>query len=110
MAEMAAAAPAMHLGAGTEPGLVGRSRDRVGQRLEEAWPAGAAVELGSGIIERQAAAGAGEDALAMLVVERAGKGRLGMRLAQHGELRLGQQLAPLRLGLLDLESAGRHRR
>ena len=50
---------------------VGRGADRVRQRLIEARPAGAALELGLRREQRQVAAGAGEGALALLAIERA---------------------------------------
>src|SRR5215213_1461334 len=45
VAEMAAAAAAMHFGAGHQKGLVHRRADRVWQRLPETRPAGAAFEF-----------------------------------------------------------------
>src|SRR6202035_2508017 len=48
VAEMAATASAMHLGAQHAEGPVFRLADRVLQRLVEARPAGAAFELGLG--------------------------------------------------------------
>src|ERR1700759_26022 len=71
VAEMAAAAAAMDLGAQHAEGAVFRLADRILQRLVEAGPAGAAFELGVGGEQRQVAAGAGEGALAMLLQERA---------------------------------------
>ena len=49
----------------------------VGERLGEAWPAGAAFELGAAVEQRQAAQLAGEDAGALLVEEDAAERRLG---------------------------------
>ncbi len=78
--------------------------DRLGaERPGEGGPSGVAVELVLGGIERPIAACAAEDAIAMLVVQRAGEGPLGRRLAQHliGEGRQGP--LPLGVGLLDPE-------
>src|SRR2546421_4177672 len=83
VAEMAAAATAMHLGACHEQAAVAGGADGVLQRRVEAGPAGAAVELGGGGEERQIAAGAGIGAGAVLLVEGAGAGALGAVLAQH---------------------------
>src|SRR5207249_5517142 len=64
------------------------------QRLEEARPAGAAVELRLRAEEREAAGGAEEGPLALLVVQRAGPRSLAGRLEEHGaRLRL-EALAP----------------
>src|SRR6202043_1987748 len=71
VAEMAAATPAVDLGAGHAEGGILAFADRIFQRLIEARPAGAALELGLGGKQRQVAAGAGEDALAVLLEQRA---------------------------------------
>src|SRR6185369_1931168 len=81
VAEMAAAAAAMHLGAQHAEGAVLGLADRVVERLVKTRPAGAALELGVGGEQRQVAAGAGEGALAMLFQERAGAGPFGAVLA-----------------------------
>src|SRR2546430_13240687 len=65
MAEMAAAAAAMHLSACHAEGAVLGLAERIFQRLIEARPAGAAFEFGVGRKQRQVAAGAGEDAPSM---------------------------------------------
>src|SRR5689334_16037926 len=103
VAEMAAAAAAMHLGAQHAEGTVLGGADGVFERLVEARPAGPAFELGIGGEQRQVATGAGEDALAMLLEERAGAGALGALLAQDLVLLRRQLRAPLGVGLLDLE-------
>ena len=59
----------------------------------------------SDVEQRQVAAGANEGALALLAVERAGVGPLGL-LAQDVELLLGQHLAPLVRGLDDAVGGG----
>src|SRR3954466_6675162 len=61
VAEMAAAAPAMHLGAEHAVGAVLGLADIALDRLVEARPSRAALELGVGRKQRQVAAGAGED-------------------------------------------------
>src|ERR1700722_8625728 len=82
MAEMAAAAATMNLGPQHSEGTVFGLADRVVERLIEARPAGAAFEFGLRGEQRQVAAGAGENALAMLVEQRAGIRALGAFLAQ----------------------------
>src|SRR5579862_1562477 len=82
VAEMAAATAAMNFGAQHAEGAVLRLADRVLQRLIEARPAGAALILGLGREQRQVAARAGEDALAMLLEQRARSRPLGALLAQ----------------------------
>src|SRR6202020_2630239 len=71
VAEMAAAAAAMNFGPQHPEGAVLGLADRVVERLIEARPAGAALEFGLRGEQRQVAAGAGEDALAMLLQKRA---------------------------------------
>src|SRR3546814_16953188 len=83
MAEMAAAAAAMHLGARIAEVAVGRGADRAFERRPEARPAGAAVELGLDRIERHRAAGAAGGAGARFLVGRTGEGPPGPRLAPH---------------------------
>src|ERR1700761_6018912 len=77
MAEMAAAAAAMHFGAGHEIAVVGRGLDRSRLRIVETRPAGAAVELLLRYEQRLAAADASKRAGALFVVERATARRLG---------------------------------
>src|SRR6516225_3187527 len=96
--EMAAAAAAMHLGPHDAEGAVFGGADGIVERLVEAGPAGAALEFGLGGKQRQVAAGAGEDALAMLLQQRAGPGTLGALVAQDFVLLRGQLRAPLGLG------------
>src|SRR5438309_384093 len=78
MAEVATAAAAENLGALHAEGAVGALGDRMGERLPEARPTGAAFELGRGSEERQGAAGAGEDAVPVLLEKRRGAGAFGM--------------------------------
>src|SRR3546814_4995517 len=85
MPQMPAAAAAVDLGARIAELAVGRGADRIFQRRPEARPAGAAVIFGLARIERQLAACAQENAGAMLVVQGAGKGPLGRRLARSEE-------------------------
>src|SRR5437763_4494140 len=106
MAQMAAAAPAMNLGAAHEEAAIGMGLDRVVERRPEARPAGAAVEFGLGREQRLAAAGAMIDAGPVLLVERAGAGALGAVLPQHAVLLRGQLLAPLGVAERHLEFLG----
>src|SRR5262249_36567315 len=70
MAQMAAAAPAMHLGAWQQQQVVGGGADGVRQRPIEARPTGLAVVFGLRGEHRKIATRAGKRALALLVVER----------------------------------------
>src|SRR4051812_27760762 len=106
VAEVAAAAPAMHLGAEHAVGPVLGLADIALDRLVEARPSGAALELGVGGEQRQVAAGAGEDALAVFLEQRAGARSLGAFLAQNFILLRRELGAPLGVGLLDLEFLG----
>src|SRR4051812_23478635 len=99
---MAAATAAVDLGARHAEGAILRLAHRVVERLPEARPAGAALELGVGGKQRQVAAGAGEDALAMLLQQRAGARPLGAVLAQDVVLHRRELRAPLGVGLLNL--------
>ncbi len=110
VAEMAAAAAAMHLGAHHAEGAVRGRADRIVQRLPEARPAGAALILGLGREQRQVAAGAGEGALAVLLEQRARSRPLGALVAQDLVLLRRQLRAPFGVGLLDLEFLGGLRR
>src|SRR5262245_37555112 len=103
---MAATAAAMHLDPGHAVGAVFRAAERIVERLIKARPAGAAVELGVGGEQRQVAAGAGEDALAMLLQKRARPRPFGAVLAQALVLLWRQLRAPFDVGLLDLEFPG----
>src|ERR1051325_7945646 len=78
MPQMTAAAAAMHFGALHEQGMIVRRQHRIGQRAVETRPAGAAVEFGVGRKKVQGTAGAGEDALAMFLVERRSERRFGI--------------------------------
>src|SRR5689334_13206843 len=70
VAEMDAAAGAEDFGPAQDETVVRTFDHGMRQGPEEARPAGAAVELGGRGIKRQGAAGAGEGAAAMLMVER----------------------------------------
>ena len=109
MAEMAAAAAAMHLGARHEERPVGRGADRIRQRLPEARPAGAAVVFGVGREQRQVAARAGEVPLRFswlsgLVPAARCRACAARRIAPGVSRR-----APLLVALLDLEFRRRRR-
>src|SRR6266852_3469205 len=99
MAEMAATAAAMHLGPRHAVGAVLCLAEPIFQRLVEARPAGAAFEFGVGRKQRQVAAGAGEDALAMLLQQRARSRPFSAVLAQDLVLLRRQLRAPLGIGL-----------
>src|SRR6516164_7048373 len=101
MAEMAAAAAAMHLGAYHAVAGIGGGVDRARLRIIEARPPGATLELLLRGEQRLAAAGAGERAGALLVIERAAARRLGAVLAHDPELLRGEDLAPLGVGMRD---------
>src|SRR6202011_6071520 len=70
--EMAAAAAAVNFGPQHPEGAVFGLAEGVLQRLIETRPAGAALVFGLRGEQRQVAAGAGEDAFAMLLEQRAG--------------------------------------
>src|SRR6516225_10658920 len=95
VAEMAAATAAMHLGAHHAIASIGRAFDRTLDRVVEARPTRAALEFLLRYEQRLAAAGAGERARALLVVERAAAGRFGPVSAQHLVLLAREQTAPL---------------
>src|SRR6185312_1641431 len=101
VAEVAAAARAVDLGSLHQVGVVFARRHRSGDRLEEARPTRAALELRLRFIERLAAACAAEYARAVLVVEDTGAGTLGAVAPKHAVLLRGQPGAPFFVGLLD---------
>src|SRR5581483_1972390 len=90
VAEMAAATAAMHFGADHAPAAIARGFDRTGNRIVEARPAGAALELGLGAEQLLVAAGAVKRARALLMQQRAAAGTLGAVLA-HDVILLGRQ-------------------
>ena len=104
MAEMSAATAAMLFGAGHSEGQVAPVGDGVGQRFLEARPAGAAVIFGRRAEQRQFAAGAGENPLAMFLEQRAGEGRLGAGFAKDVEALRAEAPAPFVGGPLNLET------
>src|SRR5271165_2380267 len=91
----------MHLRARHAPASVDRRLDRALHRRVEARPAGAALEFGLALEQRLAAAGAGEYAGTLLVVESAAARPFGAVLAHHGILLGGQQGPPLGFGMGD---------
>src|SRR4051794_17260776 len=103
MAEMAAATAAVDLGAQHAEGTVLGLAHRIVERLPETRPAGAALEFRLRGKQRQVAAGAGKDALAVLFQKRARPRPLGAVLAQDVVLLRRQLSAPFRVRLLDLE-------
>src|SRR6185369_7518435 len=103
MAQMTAAAAAVHLGPNDQQAAVLTRAHRVGQGRIEAWPAGPAVEFRRGAIERKRAAGAFEDALVMFVIEWARPWRLSRRLAKHLIALDAQHSSPIGRRSFDLE-------
>src|SRR5437588_12830492 len=104
---MAVALRAQHLGTDHAVGDVALLVDMaVHGGRGETWPAAAGIELGVGLEQRLAAAGAGIGALAVLVLIFAGEWPLGRLLAQHRILHRRQFLAPLGFGFLDLGGLG----
>src|SRR6202171_115623 len=101
--EMATAAAAGDFGTPDTEGTVFGLADRVVEPLIKTRPAGAALEFRLRGEQRQVAAGAGEDALAMLLEQRARSRTLGALLAQDVILLRRQLRAPFRIGLFDLE-------
>src|SRR6516162_1652597 len=99
VAEMTAAAPAMHFRSWNEQAVIVRGADSVLDRREKARPTSAAIEFGFGAKERQIARRTSEQTGAMLVIERAGIRPLRPTLSQHLELFGGQDLLPFRLRL-----------
>src|SRR5499433_1398940 len=90
MAQMSAAAPAMHLGAWQQQQVVGGGAYGVRQRSIEARPTGLAVVFGLRGEHRKIATRAGKRALALLVVERTRARGFGAVPPQHVVLRLGE--------------------
>src|SRR6185437_6496337 len=98
---MRAAAGAMHFGARHAEGAVDAGFDGALDRRVEARPPGSAFELGSAFEQGLSAAGAGEDAGALPVQERAAARRLGAMTA-HDFVLLGRQDgAPFGVGVGD---------
>src|SRR4051794_25545734 len=104
VAEMAAAAAAMHLGADHAVAAVGRGLDRARDRIVEARPTGAALELLFRREQLLPASHAGERAGTLLVIEGTRAGRLGTVAAENIVLLGGEQLAPLLVGMSDRET------
>src|SRR5882724_3650751 len=103
VAEMAAAAAAVNFGAQHAEGAVLGLADGIVDRLIETRPAGPALEFRLRGEQWQVAAGAGEDALAVLFQKRARARALGAFLAQDVILLRRQLRAPFSVGLFDLE-------
>src|SRR5262245_26767738 len=101
VAEMAAAATAVYFRAHHAEAAIGRGLDRARNRIVEARPASAALELGLGDEQRLRAAGARKRAGTLLIVERAAAGRFGA-VPAHDRILLGrEQAAPFFLGVGD---------
>jgi len=84
MAKMATTAGAENFRAIHAEGSVGMLLDvLLGKGLEEAWPAGARVELGIGGKEREGTSGAEIDPVLVIIEEVAAEGRLGSLGAEN---------------------------
>src|SRR5262245_33232286 len=79
---------------------------RLVERLPEARPAGPALELGGRREVVESAAGAGEDAFPLFLIQRTRERPLGGFLAQDGVLIRAQKRTPLRVGVRDFELFG----
>src|SRR6201996_8613028 len=101
--EVTAAAAAVNFGPQHSEGAVFALADGVFERLPKTRPAGAALIFRCRGEQRQIAAGTGEDALAMLLEQRACPRSFGAFLAQDFILLRRQLRAPFRVGLFDLE-------
>src|SRR5262245_44829351 len=95
MAKVAATAAAVHFRARHPEAAVAGGLDRPRNRIVEAWPAGAALELGLRDEQWLPAAYAGEGACALLIIKRAAAGRF-RAVSAHDRILLGrEQEAPL---------------
>ena len=74
---------------------------REGHTIEERRPSATRVELMGRLVEGRIACAAGVHALVLGVLELAATGRFGALLAKDTELLLGEDRAPLVVGLLD---------
>src|SRR5688500_20311613 len=83
VAEMPAAAAAMHFGPHHEVAAIGGRFDRPFDRREETGPPGAAFELAIGNEQRLTAPRAGERPTTLLVQQRTAARPLGAMLAPH---------------------------
>src|SRR6202043_1978031 len=101
--EVTTAAAAMNFGPQHPEGAVFGLADGIFKRLPKTRPAGAALIFRFRGEQRQIAAGAGEDALAMLLEQRAAPRAFGAFLAQDFILLRRQLRAPFCIGLFDLE-------
>src|SRR5215472_12289651 len=78
-------------------------------RLPEAWPAGAGIELGAGVKKRRAAADAAIQTLVMLVPVLTGESHLRAVMAGNFESAGRELLLPLAFALHDLGHVNRTR-
>src|SRR5829696_7555129 len=107
MAEMAAAAAAMGLGAQHAVGAVLVGFDRSRLWIVKARPASAALEFARGLEQRLATARACERAGPFLVIQCAAAWRLGAMAAHHVVLLRAEQAPPFGVGVGDRECVGR---
>ena len=98
VSKMSAASRAVNFRSCHAVALVDGRLDRSVDRLPEAGPAGAALELGVRRKQRMAAAAASERAGALLVIQGAGPRTLGSVLPQHAKLLRRERPPPLLLG------------
>src|ERR1700716_2677960 len=96
---MPATAPAMHLGTVHPKTPVGFGAHRAFDGTPKARPADPAVELGLRLEKRKIEAGAGEDALTMLVQQRATEGPFRVLMPEHLILGRRKQAPPFLVGL-----------
>src|SRR5467141_5203489 len=108
--QMAAAAAAVNGGSHHAEARVPGCPDGSLDRRPEAWPAGSTVEFRGRGEQVEVTARASKVASPLLVQQRAGEGTLGRALAQHGKLVGRQELAPLGVGMRDLEGLTPRRR
>ena len=98
----------MHFGAGHAPAAIDGVLGGAGDRVVEARPAGAALELYLALEQRCIAADAREGAGAVLDEQRATARTLGAVVAHDAVLLGGQALAPLGIGSGHGKSLGVH--
>ena len=109
MPEVGVAARAAYLDTAKPKPGIGMFGDGIGAGLDEAGPAAAALELRIAVEQSFAAAAAAIEAVAAIVDEAAGEGRLGSRLAKHMISLFRQAVAPFRVGEVEPHCVGHGR-
>lgn len=99
MAEVAAAAAAMHLRSAHAMAAIHSAFDGAVNRIVKARPAGAAFKFFGGREKTLAASGANKRTRPLFVIERATSGRLGAMRPHDPVLLRGQQAPPFFLGM-----------